>query len=108
MNIKFVCQTTGYTLYFYLDYHSGFATLLNIEWDFKHPKPLVILLKDAQTELSKKGFKHVKHAVTKSDYNNHLKEKTSWSICELHDESFDLVCTIDKLAENIALGLGFI
>lgn len=104
----FICNTTGYKLHFYLDYGLNIAIFFNIECDYQYLKALILLISDAQKELIKRQFTTVQQTVSVSDYEQFIKDKTTWIKTDIdntdntNNNTVVIQCDTQSLAENMA------
>jgi hypothetical protein len=103
------CKTTGFTIKFSLDIINKYAYILDINWDYTYPKPLLLLLKDLEKYLIDRSYTHVIQQVYKQDYYNLLKDNTTWIIYQEQEQDILLIiCDTQDLSVNISIGLGLL
>jgi hypothetical protein len=97
---------TGYFIeYIIVDENAYMST---IHTDFKNMNSFVNILRLSYEELKKRNIKYVIQTVTLDDWENILKNVTTWTIVS-HDnkyELYDVRCDIDDFLFNIGKSLG--
>ena len=103
------CKTTNYTINFELDIINKHAYILDIDWCYKYPKALLLLLKDLEKYLLDRSYNYTIQRVQKQDYYDLLHDKTTWAIYQEQDQDIlEIICNTQDLSVNISLGLGLL
>lgn len=111
MNHKlYKCNITGYSMEFITGIdNSEIALIGNIECDYKHPRAFFSLLRNSIERLkNEEGIKIITQYVSRDDWNNILKDKTTWKLEYTMDSNnmCKIQCSIDDILENMRRSLG--
>ena len=82
------------------------AQLTNVQMDFSNIKLFHILLRDSIESLKSDKIELFCKEISKDDWNNYLKDKTTWKIIKEVEDTVYVQCPIDQVLTNFAKGLG--
>jgi len=104
--ITFQCQTSGYILQFLVN--NDTAIMDTIYCDYKYMNPLLHLLRQSYDGLVNNNIKIIQQRVLIEDYNNFLREKTSWHVINMDNTTMTYIieCDIQNFITNMAVGMG--
>lgn len=102
----FKCPITNYYIEYIVDDENKCALINSIVTDYQHLKPLCALLRLSIDVLKNKHISHIKQNVSKEEYENFLKNKTSWNVSKEYNDSLELECDVNDFLENYGVGIG--
>lgn len=88
--------------------NDNIADMVQFSIDYKNMKAFFSLINESVHKLKSKGLTKIQHIVTISDYNDFLKNKTTWNIIneDKLSQTYMLECDIDSFKQNFAIGHG--
>ncbi len=105
----FTCPITKYRIEFVVDVEKQCAIMNYLLTDYKHLKPLFLLIRSSIDNLEKIGIKKIVQTIKKEEWDEYLKNKTTWKI--INDDSlsiYDIECDISTFMENFGVGIGLL
>jgi len=107
MNSKtFSCDITNYSIKFFSHDNLLEAIMGEVICDYKYPKAYFLLLRNSIENLKKLNIKKIKQYVPNYDWNNILKNKTTWK--KIKTDKFNnilIICNIDDFLNNMHIAL---
>src|SRR5438132_11757665 len=104
------CNVTGYYIEFIVDNDEKNALLNTIITDYCHLKPLMALIRTSVDKLKNMNIKKIKQTVNYNDWNNFLKNKTTWNIIK-DDKLYEIKeieCDVEDFLTNYGIGIGIL
>lgn len=99
------CKITNYKLHYSLN--NDHAVLTNVEFDYKNFYAFSFLLRQSIDSLYSLNIDYVLQYVTKYDWENYLKNKTTFTIySDLNNDIYLLKSNITEFIKNYSTGLG--
>lgn len=106
----FKCKITNYYIEFIVDEEKKEAIVNTIICDYKQIKAWMSLLRTSIEKLKSMKIQTIIQSVSYFDWNNYLKNKTSWKISndDKINQVYEISCEINKFLENYGIGIGII
>ena len=96
---KFKCSITGY--FFHVTISNKYAYINDICTNYSNLMAFFTLMRNTIDELKTLGVRHIMKSVYTQEYNDMLKEKTTWKIVKTYvDNTCDIMCSIDDYINN--------
>ena len=107
MKVKnFKCNITNYEIELYYD--EEYALINNIKTDHIYMKSLILLLKNMINWINVKNIKIIKQYVSLQDYNEILKNLTTFEIESNENEILLIKCKQEEFLDNYCKATGII
>lgn len=95
----FKCSVTKY--YFQVTINNEHVYINNIETDYSNIMAFFTLMRNTIGELKTLKVKYIIQSVYVDEYNNTLKDKTTWKIVRMYiDNTCDIMCPVDDYISN--------
>lgn len=108
----FTCNITKYKIEYILDdtNNTNVAILNTIICDYKNLKAFFALLRTSVDKLSEKKITIIRQAVGFFEWNNYLKNKTTYKIINIDQKAqiYDIECSLDEFLQNYGIGIGIL
>ena len=104
--IIYSCPITKYSIE-YIIYEHKYAMMGLVVTDYEHFKAFFSLLRNSVDKLKEQGIIGIRQIVSFEDWENYLKETTTWKIINQNNEKkyYELECGIDEFLYNYGIGL---
>jgi len=99
--MKYECRTTNNSIKYLINYKTMEASMADIVIKDKYIKAHYVLLRESIDDLTRRGIKYIYQNVTKEDWDNYLKDNTTWKIVKIYPNILTVKCGIDKCLENL-------
>ncbi|AYV77299.1 MAG: hypothetical protein Barrevirus31_2 [Barrevirus sp.] len=106
------CPITKYKVEYIINENKGtkekVALFNTVVTDYKNMKAFLSLIRSSIDQLKEKNIQYICQTVTIKEFNEFLKDKTSWQVITSSEkeEICMIKCPIDDFLENYGVGLG--
>lgn len=109
----FDCPITKYAIEYIVDIDTKSAMLNTIICDYVNIKAFLALLRTSIDKLVNLNIEIIYQTVAHEEWENYLKNKTSWKIKkkdieDVNQEIYELECSIKDFLENYGIGIGIV
>ena len=102
------CPITKYRIEYIINNSKHTALFNTVISDYKNMKAFLALIRSSIDQLIVKNIQYIMQCITFEEWDNYLKDKTSWTIetSNNNQQIHMIICPINDFLENYGVGIG--